>query len=354
MSAHAPWSPSSLGVTVHCNGHIEMTKDLPDEQHEAAKEGRAVHQVAEDFMRKGILPEPGGLVDAEGIRHAVDYANLCTSINGEHHIEEKVQCKRIHAVDCWGTPDHWVLCPDNMTLYVTDLKYGRSLVTEYWQLQAYASGIIDQLELQDTQLRVCLRIYQPRAWHPEGSLRVWEGPATDLRTPVNQMWNACNGPLSLSSGSHCKFCKARLMCPANTQAAMNAIDVTGYPVNKEQVNQGRELEIMRRAAEVINNRLAALESDILQQITSGKAVDGWAIGNGRSSKIWKDDPATVITMGELLGVDLRSTKPITPTQAKKAGVSTEVIDSLSKMIPGKSKLVRSTETLAYNVFSKGV
>lgn len=356
MIAHAPWSPSALPVTVHCNGHREMVEGLPETESESAREGKAAHWVAETWLGSGVQPVPGTIapngvfINQEMINHVARYVTDCQSIGAEMHIEEVVTCPRIHASDCWGTPDFWTI--KDMVLYVFDLKYGWGLIEVWWQLMAYVCGIIDQLGIPDQRLTICLRFYQPRPWHPRGPVREWRGPAEDIRGQVNIMHNACNGPTSLNSGPHCKNCEARLFCPANRQAVMNAIDVAGWPVSTELPDPNYEFEILRRAADVINNRLAAREAEIIEKIKNGPGVNGWNLEPGRGSVVWNDPAETVISMGGLMGVDLRSNKTITPKQAESAGVPCDVVNSLSSKKPGKMKLVKTENTLAHRVFSQ--
>ena len=357
---HAFYSPSSMGVQVKCSGYAAMVAEYPSISGPAALEGEAAHWAAEQRLRDNGEPlaaygtaANGVAVTQEMIDETTEYVNSCISIPGEPHVEETVQIPRIHATNCFGTPDFWCLCPGNMTLYVKDFKYGRVAVKEFWQLFAYACGIIDLLQVPDTQLNVHLEIHQPRAWCLEGRVRSWSGPATDLRPFINQMYNACNHEPTLTSGSHCRYCDARLKCPANHNAAMNAVDVSNWPMNEEQTDQPRELDILRRAAEVLNNRLAALEAELIEQISNGQSVSGWALQNGRGSTVWNQSNKEVVTMGSLLGVDLRSDKPITPLQAKKRGLSAELVDSLSSKKPGKMMLIKSENTISHSVFSGG-
>lgn len=353
---HKFWSPSAMGRNVFCNGAPFMAASYDDKSGSEAIEGEAAHWVAALWIQTGnpcavgeTAPN-GFVITQEIIDNVREYVTACTSIEGGHHIEEYVDIKRIHEADCGGTPDHWVVDPTSMTLYVDDLKYGWGLVESFWQNMAYASGIIDILGVSDLQLNVCLRIHQPRPHHPHGPMREWRAPAEDLRGYINQMHNAANSTPVLCSGSHCKNCVSILGCEANRKASLNAIDIADMPVGIDQANISNELELLQHASDTIKNRLTALESTATEMITGGESVQGWALEAGRGKLDWISDNSVIIATGDIMGVDLRNKKPITPTQAKKTDLPKDVISSMAKFSSGKLKLTRTTETLAGAVF----
>ena len=357
--AHAKWSPSNMEQNTACNGSAVMQEGCTDKTNTTQDEGNAVHWFSEQHMTVGGVAvgsvAPNGVVlSQEMVDHAEAYTNSCLSLNGEHHIEETVAIRRIHLTDCWGTPDHWCLVPEEMTLYVDDLKYGWGIIEPYMnkQLMAYASGIIDSLGISDQTLTVCLRIHQPRPWHAMGSMRKWRFPAEELRTHINQIHTACNSVNpTLCTGKHCKHCLRILECPANRLAAMNAVDIAEWPVGTEQSNIGREIEILRYAHEILGNRLSALEGEAIELIKSGSGVSGWSMEHGQGRVNWTTDTATMIALGEIMGCDLRNPKPITPAQAKKKGFPAELVKQNSQLTLGKYKLVPTSKTIAGKAFT---
>ncbi len=353
---HKFWSPSAMGRNVFCNGAPFMAASYDDTSGAEAIEGECAHWVASEWIHTGnprmvgeVAPN-GFVVTQEIIDNVEAYVTACLAVEGDHHVEEFIDIKRIHLTDCGGTADHWCLEPESMTLFVDDLKYGWGLVESFWQNMAYASGIIDYLGISDLQLTVCLRIHQPRPHHPHGPMREWRAPAEDLRGYVNQMHNAANSPPVLCSGSHCKNCVSVLGCEANHQASLNAVDVADMPVGIEQANISRELEILQHASDTIKNRLSALESTATEMIKGGESLQGWTLEPGRGKLNWISDDSVIISTGDLMGVDLRQKKPITATQAKKTGLPKDVITSMTKFNQGKLKLTRTSATLAGAVF----
>ena len=114
-----------------------------------------------------------------------------------------------------------------------------------------------------------------------------------------------------------------------------------------------QLVTLQRAKKAIDYLLTGLEAEAVAQIKNGQTIPGWAIDSGMGRAEWKKPMEEVVTLGDLLGKDLR--KPlavITPTQAKDAGVDKALVDAYSKRGTAAAKLVRADATTASRVFGK--
>ena len=361
---HSRIAPSSAGVWVYCHGSVQMQERYPEsEDSQASKEGDASHWAAEQVLLGeavviGQAAPNGTILNDDMINNARVFTGdiLSTMPPGTLCIESKIQAPSVHA-ESWGSPDCWAYNDKTRTLYIWDYKYGYGLVEafENWQAINYLAGIIDRLAIPDYRIKIRLTIIQPRAPHPDGPIRRWVFNAEDLRPYVNQLHSAAHEALgddpSIKSGAHCQHCTARHACPAAHRAAMLAVDVTdrAEPHELSDAAIGTQITVLRRAAKAIEYRLAALEAQAEGLIKQNHVIPGWVLDRGAAGKLaWIKSASEVIALGGLLGLDLA--KPMTPTQAKKAGVPDDLIDVYAKRSPGSLKLIKADNTVAAKIF----
>ena len=374
---HSKIAPSSAGVWVKCPGSVTMKEACPElpRETEHHDEGDAAHWLAaqrlQGYEYKGLIDvkAPNGFIITEEMASYVEIyiedirALILTDLT-LLHIEEIILAPRIHA-ESWGSVDTWRYCPITHTIYIWDFKYGYGIVEvfENWQLINYAIGLIDLIfkthGITDTELTVSMRIAQPRPYHRDGPIREWLVKASDLRAYANKLEAAAIEALgpdpTVTSGSHCQYCSARASCPAAHKAAMSAIDHTMQAgIDKLPPDaMANELRILRRVAEAIKYRLTGLEAEAMSQIKNGEAIPGWALDAEQGKAVWTRPAGEIFAMGDMIGKDLRKVAaPITPAQAKKAGVDRAMIDAFSRREGGALKLVPADNTLGARVFGK--
>jgi hypothetical protein len=339
----------------------------------SAKEGNASHWAGAEILegREPIIGQPapnGVILTADMIDYARVYTHdiLSTMPPGTLAVEARVSAaERVHS-DSWGSTDCWSYDPKSRILYVWDYKYGFGVVeaVENWQLINYAVGIIDSLPIRDDQIkvrmtvvqpRVRMTVVQPRAPHPEGPIRRWTLKGEDLRPYANQLYAAAHEALGddprTVSGDHCKNCRALHACPAANAAALLAIDVVyrAEPFELDNAAIGAQLTVLKRAAKAIESRCAALESTAETKIRAGGMIPGWTMERGAAGNLsWTKPDAEVLALGELLGLTL--SKPMTPTQAGKAGLSKDLLAAYATRSAGSLKLTKASTTLAAKIF----
>jgi len=278
-------------------------------------------------------------------------------------IEERVSIARIHP-DCWGTPDCWLFDKAAGVLHLWDYKYGHLIVEafENWQSIEYIAGILDELGIDgfDAQyIRVQIHIVQPRAPHRLGTIRTWEIAAVDLRPYFNIAEafeaEAMSDNPTCNTGPHCRNCSARVPCWGHTVDSFAAIAYSGQPYStpRDSAELGLELRLVNQAIDTLKARKTGLEAQAEATIRDGGSVPGWAVEPGQTRTRWAVPTAEVLTLGDMLGIDLRKPpEPITPAQAEKLGIDPAVISGYSETPTGALKLVESTKTIAAAVFSK--
>ena len=375
---HSRLAPSAAGVWVKCPASVIMQEQgLPNEQSEHAREGEASHWVGAEVLNnvkdkildgEGSTAPNGVILTEEMVENALIYSNEVTRVLQDipHctlHIEEKVEAPYVHP-ESWGSVDAEAFdSRGNGTIYLWDYKYGYGIIEvfENWQMINYALGLLYKYTSEggsvDPKTRVIMAIVQPRPFHEDGPIRVWETTAGELSEYAKTLSDAAGEALGpdprVISGSHCRYCRARHACPAAHKAAMTAIDITGQAaiesLNPEALSY--ELSILRRAQEAIEYRLTGVEAQALAYIKQKGIVPGWGVKPGMSRVTWDGPAEDVFILGDINGIELRKPpEPITPKQAEKAGLPVELVNGNSSSSAAKLKLVPDDGSKAQKVF----
>lgn len=375
---HSRLSPSASSRWVFCPGSITMEARFPETtRSEAAEEGTASHFVGSESLSGRAIPAggqtaPNGVIlTAEMIESAEVYTEAVAAAAPRGtllQIEKAIRVSRVHA-DCWGTPDLWYFDPATWALHVWDYKYGFGIVEpfENWQGICYAAGALDIVAANmghpagsiDQRVTVVIHIVQPRPFHAAGPAREWRVKASDLRGYINRLEVAAAEALGANprtvSGDYCRYCSARHACPAAQKAAMFAVDVTDRAVPEELTPAALAIELrtLQRAAKALEYRLTGLESQAIAALQAGGYVPGFGLQSGAGRPAWTVPAPEVFALGELFGLDLRKPpEPITPAQAKKAGLDSAMVAAYSEAKGSGIKLVATGNTLAAQVFKQ--
>ena len=339
-----------------CPGSKKIQSVYPNMSGYAATEGSVAHGIAAEVLKTGNpLTEYLGrsinniYVGQEMLHYLQVYVDDCQA-PGE--LEENKQFE-YEGHTLTGTPDY--VCFDEGTLKIKDLKYGYGWVEvfENWQLLAYA--VLCQ---QPSLTTVELTIIQPRASHPEGSIRRWTFPAELLRNYTNQIIGAfeaadADDPAT-TTGEHCRYCRGLINCHAARAAAGYAIDYIG-PAGHTAMTPGMmalEMDVAERAVKMLAQRQTALEEAALAMCKEGKIIPGWEARSVAGALAWNKD-IDPVTVGDAMGADLRApVKAITPTQARdRKLVPAATITSLASRTTGSAKLKRVDYTRAKRILS---
>lgn len=349
---HARIAPSALERIVVCPGSVALCAPYADLPHdEEALEGDAAHWVLAELLagREHSVGTPtpqGPLVDDEMLRGAQLFKRVVVGDDGPGVSEMPIPCERIHATECWGTPDWWRYDAAKLTLRVADYKYGHKFVDafENWQLIAYVSGILDMLMVNDLDVLVEMLVVQPRSYHTDGPVRPWTVRASDLRMYVNSAEAAADEALRPNAetltSTQCGFCEARHDCKTLQTAVASVVDYVG---RAERVALGApalatELRYLDQAAELLEARRTGLMAAGEVMLRGGTQVPGYRMGQTRGATKWSGSLEEIATTMDALGYNVR--KPlalITPTQAvKELGIDEAVTKAYSSFIPGRT------------------
>lgn len=335
-----------------CEGSRLMPASFPVEAGDtsARDEGTAAHYLAQAvFNNEFTFDEltdrkaPNGVyISTEMADHVAQYLSALDC--GETEIDTS------YGTDAWrinSRADHIAFNHTVDTLIVDDLKYGWRLVSpvNHWSLVWHAIGYCIARQLRPAHVE--LRIHQPRPWHPDGPCRTWRITGDELWA-LYAIINAKLSALSdaLTTGPQCNGCHAMATCPAYRAANMNALDATDHAIPDDMPNDALsyELDVLTAAQSVIENRLDALRDLASHRLSLGQLIENYSRQATYANTRWRAglDGATLSLMA---GKDL--TKPaalVTPTEAKRRGMSEAVIKSLTERPMTGQKLVRSTAT----------
>jgi hypothetical protein len=352
-----------------------MSAGMTDEDSDASREGVAVHWVSESMLRGepvGDVAPNGVVITDEMIEAAEIYvAEVLSTVFTDQApvVEEPVQMPQIHH-DCWGTPDSWWWDQFHGILYLWDLKFGhrRVLADGNWQMAAYLIGILNKLFGVDgwhsREIRIVVRIVQPRCYDGLGPVQEWQLVATDLRGFVNMMNLACvkamDPDTTVTSGRHCRDCLARHTCPSARDSAAAALDYShsAVPHYLTPIGLEYELRMLESAEEKIKIRKESLEAEAEARIKRGEILPGLSMVPKYGNRKWLVDNNTLFSTGDLLGLDLREKpKPVSPSKAdtlcKQNKIDVSVISDYYGSTPNGLKLVHDDGSRARRIFNKG-
>lgn len=352
--SHFPGGPSGAARRIQCPASVMLEQQFPDvEDDHAAREGEAFHWACAERLRGAQVAEgqvaPNNFVLDEDMVEAADevYNDIADMLAPYGLKPEQGQSEKPVKIDrvypgMFGTPDYycWVDLGGGgrYLLLLWDFKYGRRYVEvfENPQLVDYVAGITQGLNDLQTPVEIVATIYQPRAFHGDGSIRRWRTTLLDLRALINISSTAAHEAYGATPrarvGPECRDCKARHSCSTFTAAVYDALHEADRttPLQMTPVQMAQERRIVADALQVLEARLAGLEAQLTVELRAGRAVPGLRLEHGYGRERWNASPTAVIAMGEGFGLNLA--KPIaavTPKQARDLGMNPELVSALS-------------------------
>lgn len=367
--------PSNAHLWVNCTGSVQLMNNhkipnIDGEVSEARKEGLAFHELAQSILTSGDTLDGGfsshGIPFDDDMREAaVEYATDIMTTCAEPTellIESKIDTSCIYE-DTYGYVDACVIDAKTSTITIWDAKYGHTLVDPYenWQMISYAYAIITERlnGLQSNGWTVVLKVYQPRGFHRDGTMRSWCASADDLRAHFNVLRNQAHlsmgGNARCTTGSHCTVCPARHACDTYRRVNYAILDQVGESIGTDLTgaNLAVEVMMMRRAQKILNSYVKAIEEQAIAESKQGKALPGLTVEQQVGRLSWRKDvdQQEVIAMGDLMGVDLRKPRELlTPSQCNKK-IDAEVIEGYSERVVKGYKLVELTEDRIKQIFN---
>lgn len=361
---NAPLAPSSAPRWEQCAGSVALAARYPEDDTPESLAGTAAHWAAFEVascrqVDVGVIA-PNGVVLTEEMCDGADiYAETIAArmtSTSSLNLETTIPCKTIHE-HCWGTPDAWIVDRASRRLTVLDYKFGHRLIDpfEAWQLVAYTSGIIDLLDLtglDDQHWTVRLAIIQPRGYHRDGPVRCWDIRMSDLRPYFNRLATSAAAAMepgaTCTAGPECDYCPGRHACETLQRSAYRVADLASasVPLDLSDDAMARELQLLQRSADLLKARITGLSAQVQGALRAGRRVPGYALQQDLGRERWARPIDEVITLGQMLGIDVSKPGAITPKQAVAKGLTADVVQMYSETPLGEVKLVADGTKLA--------
>ena len=358
---------SSAFRWVKCPLSASLEPKLPEPpKHPTAASGEYIHDMGADFIEDACRNLS---FDRDKWPDATDEQYLAAEMYAKHTmgilktyrifggpntgIETKVDLSKIYT-GMAGRVDFWVFSRAHNELIILDLKTGRGIVEPFrnWQLICYAAGFPT---LTNDDIVVHLKIIQPRAYHPRGSVRSWKTTLGDLRPYWATLQTAAidansNSPYA-SAGPHCRYCvgKRRAACAHFRAAVMchfdDHADIHPHELTPQAV--GMELAYLEEQYELSGFYLDALREQAASMLRNGTRVPGYTMGSGTGKLGWSAGYDAVKALADFQGIEVTKEALITPTQAEKCGMD---ISGLATRTPGKINLKKTDLDDAERIF----
>lgn len=342
-----------------CNGS-KMLNGVPpfNPSTEQTDEGNAAHWLAEQVFNGANAEDLIDQKASNGIFITPEMVEYCREYLDFIEQGGHVEFDTSHSGNNWeirGRADYVNYQGDS--LIIADLKYGWRIVEPEmnWTLISHAVACTTKYSIDPSKTEIVFRIYQPRAYHPQGPVREWKINYTQLMDYYQQMCKMLEHPSNtVTTSVHCYKCPAMSQCPAAQISAMNAIDISQRAFDNEVDDDTLAwmLNNLKRAQEVLKQCYDAYEDLALHRLTGGRSLKGFTAKQALGNTAWNED-VNAEFIKSVCNVDVTTTKMMSPAQAKKAGVPEELIKLCTHRPDNGIKLVQVDEKkLAKKLFGK--
>jgi hypothetical protein len=169
------------------------------------------------------------------------------------------------------------------------------------QLRYYALGATLAIQAERPDLRIkhiVSMIVQPRMQHPDGAVRsetlAYEDLVFDFAAELLAAADKTQQPNApLKAGSHCKFCPAGGVCPAQQAAAEQAaaIAFADLPVDeppRPSILPDAVFYEMLDKLPILETWIKSMHAERDARVYRGETVPGWKVVDKRPTRKWSD------------------------------------------------------------------
>jgi hypothetical protein len=243
-------------------------------------------------------------------------------------------------------------------MVVIDYKHGMGVVVEVEensQVMMYALGAtVSQGTIPEAFETT---IIQPRAAHADGAVRTYEFDRERLISFKKELFTAAEATQDpdapLAVGDWCKFCRAKVNCPAQREHAVALATVEFDILPEDEVANALPAPGILTPSEVANivakgkyvmEWIREMESHALTVLQQGGDIPGFKLVAGRSNRKWIDPEAAekYLARQGLKKGDRTTEKVISPAQAEKkmkaSGKDPKRLERLWDKPEGQAKL----------------
>lgn len=280
---------STATRTLNCPGWRHEAVKLPEEMlnrtSPAAEVGTRLHAEIEGCLAKGTEPSSpkveralslfDDLLDRYGVP---DDPSLIIT-------EQRVALGDVPGA--WGSCD---IVVDHAPLIVLDWKFGDGVLVfahENDQGQFYGKAAIDTLFEPGTFSPddvVVIAIIQPHGREGVDELTTWETTVGDLQA-WEQRFKQALAQGHLAPGDWCKFCPAKVTCPALNERALTAVETDIPSLQPEAIAESLDI------ADQLEEWIKTLREFAHGQMEAGVEIPRWKRVLKRATKRWTDEAA---------------------------------------------------------------
>jgi hypothetical protein len=341
--SHSRLGASSSDRWFNCSGSVAFSAQFPNVESPYAKEGTAAHTLADLCLKENKWPADfvGTFIDdievteemADAVHVYVDYIRGMSKGN-KLFFERKFHLSFIDD-RLYGTNDAGIITPKDK-LIVIDYKHGVGVSVDAErnsQLMYYTLGAAWDPKKKAFHPYKSFQnvIVQPRAEHPDGSIRSWGFGWKELNEFKKELVAAVartdNDP-TLTPGDHCQFCPALGQCPAVHKQSMAVARTDFAQVPAVEKLTPKQLNDIIQFRPRLNTFMDAVEDRARALILDGTSIDGLKLVRKRKNREWIDENKASKKLTKLLGDDAYSSKLRTPAQIEKI-LGEEIVEQLS-------------------------
>lgn len=345
---HAKFAASSSERWVNCPASLKLSEKAPPQKSgAAADEGTTAHELMEFALESNVKNvvkffENDEKYPLEMRKHVQGFVDFVRSEMKPHYellVEEKVFLDFIHPTEAFGTVDVAIIEPFGV-LHIVDFKYGQGFVNhkDNSQMIFYALGIAHKHHYDFEEVRTT--IYQPRAGSTEAArtdsfsvekLKSW---AKTFKKAVKACETA-DVQNDLNAGAWCKFCPAKVICPAISKSALESakLDFSSAVQPAPKSLTSDQLKTILDRSAYLELWIKEVKKYAEDQIRSGMKIQGWGLVPKKAQRVWKN-PATLAAASFKYKIKTLKTEPLSPAEVEKemkaAKVPKELIEQFFK------------------------
>ncbi|MFL9934265.1 DUF2800 domain-containing protein [Paraburkholderia sp. RL18-103-BIB-C] len=317
--AHAELGPSSAKRWMTCPGSVRMSRGLENKTSRYADEGTEAHALGEAILRARLDPTPANarasveaqllatvdMLDAVAVYVGKVMSYVVAGLEVVILLEQSVSLEAL-GVPVWGTGDLVAFVPALRRMIVGDYKHGAGVAVEVEanpQLMIYALGAWLSIagprgwRVEHVETFIC----QPRKEHDLGPVRTHTytlAEMLDFAQDVIEAAEATEAPdAPLVAGDHCRFCRAKALCPTRV-AAMNQVvtvpEFQGLPP-ASAMSIGQAVAILEAADRVkFADWLDDVRGFLQQHAEAGGSVPGYKLVAKRANRQWRVNDKEIV------------------------------------------------------------
>lgn len=337
---HKRYSASTAHRGMKCPASWKLASTVPSYESPYAQDGTEAHELVDFALKNGLRDareahssffphwwtyrHDSEQERLDSVQDMLDYVyEILDAYEGSAVLynERDVTLPSFVTDEGGGWMDVGIHVPDFGLLYVIDYKHGAGYAVdaeENEQGMSYAGGLIDELP-EGTVSTVNIVIVQPRAFHPQGPVRVWTTTPERIETFIHEFDAAvllaerADAPF-VPGEDQCRYCpvKRALACPAVETQAVQVINEQFRSVRDivaEKLPDPASLPVDRlayilQAEELVSGFFKECRETAEEHLRSGGFVPGFKMVEAQARRRWYgDDETNARSLMALIGTD---------------------------------------------------